>query len=327
MSPTLFRSLFGPRGGEPGYVPATPSNVGGGTLLWWDANTLALANNDPVASWTDKSRGVVAAQSSPAIRPIFKTGAINGYPAVEFASASSQFLQFAPAEIVTDLTAFAVFRTDAAGSSTINPIFGGVDGTPGRRISLVGKTLSSQVLKMGFVDTAGGATQATDSFAGIAETTGFRVYVWRRTATVGSWFMGRRKEPGTNTGTAAGTMAFDLIGRGAASYLPGAIAELIVYNTSLTDADISRLFTDYFFPRYLLLPIIEASDSFSDAVVGPLGGQTTLSGQNPGVAKKTWVARAAYAKQPFIETWTAGVHNDQVSGLAGPIGTWLGRSL
>jgi hypothetical protein len=56
-----------------------------GLKLWLKADALALANNDPVASWTDSSgNSNHAAQATSGLRPLFKTSIQNGRPVVRF---------------------------------------------------------------------------------------------------------------------------------------------------------------------------------------------------------------------------------------------------
>lgn len=68
--------------------------LGGGNTLkgWFKADTLALANNDPVSTWADASGNANNATQAGGARPVFKTGIQNGMPGVLFTSASSQFL-------------------------------------------------------------------------------------------------------------------------------------------------------------------------------------------------------------------------------------------
>lgn len=54
-----------------------------GLLAWYKADALSLANNDPVASWTDSSgNGKHATQSTAGLKPLFKTNVQNSKPGV-----------------------------------------------------------------------------------------------------------------------------------------------------------------------------------------------------------------------------------------------------
>lgn len=70
-----------------------------GLILHLDADDLSgtLSDGDPVATWPDQSGlGNDAAQATAANRPVFKTGIINGLPAIRFGGlASDQYLIWA----------------------------------------------------------------------------------------------------------------------------------------------------------------------------------------------------------------------------------------
>lgn len=52
---------------------------------WWKADSLSLNDSDPVASWSDSSgAGQTMSQGTSGNRPLYKTGIINGLPAVRF---------------------------------------------------------------------------------------------------------------------------------------------------------------------------------------------------------------------------------------------------
>lgn len=62
----------------------SPADIAG-LKLWLRADTLALADNDPVALWPDSSgSGNDVAQSDGLKMPLFKTGILNGQPVVRF---------------------------------------------------------------------------------------------------------------------------------------------------------------------------------------------------------------------------------------------------
>ena len=67
-----------------GSKRSTSPVLGLSPALWLDASQLALANNDPVAEWTDMSGNLRHATASGAARPMFKTNRINGLPGVLF---------------------------------------------------------------------------------------------------------------------------------------------------------------------------------------------------------------------------------------------------
>lgn len=66
-------------------IPAFDPTSIAGLDLWLKADLLGLSNNDPVASWTDLSGNANhATQASSGLRPLFKTGVVNGKAVVRF---------------------------------------------------------------------------------------------------------------------------------------------------------------------------------------------------------------------------------------------------
>lgn len=56
-----------------------------GLILWLKADALGLSDNDPVASWTDSSgEGNNAVQASGSAQPLFKTNVLNSLPVIRF---------------------------------------------------------------------------------------------------------------------------------------------------------------------------------------------------------------------------------------------------
>ncbi|HYX08298.1 MAG TPA: hypothetical protein VE912_16320, partial [Bacteroidales bacterium] len=54
-------------------------------ILWLDANSLTLNNNDPVPLWTDRSgNGTDASQGTAVNQPLFNTNVLNGFPIIYF---------------------------------------------------------------------------------------------------------------------------------------------------------------------------------------------------------------------------------------------------
>lgn len=67
-----------------GFIPFSPADIAG-LQLWLKADSLSLANNDPVASWTDASgNSNHATQGTSGAQPTFKTNILNGLPVVRF---------------------------------------------------------------------------------------------------------------------------------------------------------------------------------------------------------------------------------------------------
>ncbi|MEJ5316407.1 MAG: hypothetical protein WHS63_05325 [Tenuifilum sp.] len=97
------------------FAQYSPAGIGNATgtngqpklVMWLDASSLGLNDNDPIDTWTDKSgNGNNATAPSAGQRPLFKTNYLNGLPAVQFNATNSNILNFDGNILVgTDLTA------------------------------------------------------------------------------------------------------------------------------------------------------------------------------------------------------------------------------
>lgn len=91
-----------------GSTPFVPTDIAG-LKLWIDANTLALSDNDPVATWTDLSgNGNDADQATSGNRPLYKTNIQNGKPIIRF-DGTDDFLEIANTSIVGGEAGMTVF--------------------------------------------------------------------------------------------------------------------------------------------------------------------------------------------------------------------------
>jgi hypothetical protein len=76
---------------------------------WYKADSLGLANNDPVTTWTDSSAaGNDITQSTSANKPTFKTSQLNSLPTVQFDGSNDCLTDTSVA--ISTFSAFAVFR-------------------------------------------------------------------------------------------------------------------------------------------------------------------------------------------------------------------------
>jgi len=88
------------------FNPATA-----GAVLSLDARFLPLANNDAVADWTARPNSTITAtQGTAAAKPTFKTGIVNGQPAVRFDGDDS--LAVSTLGSPSGMTGIIVFKND-----------------------------------------------------------------------------------------------------------------------------------------------------------------------------------------------------------------------
>lgn len=219
---------------EPGTVPArhpanlarraprmpTPDAIAGGPAFWLKADAITtLADNDPVASWPDSSTGGrTATQATGGSRPTFHLAQLNSLPSVRFDGSDDSLdianlaLQYA--------TVFSVHKK--------------VGGTEG---ALLGGPSTGGVLDFG----DGGLDWVTDSvWVGLtttAESSAWKLATWRRASgQYDAWLNGAQSISGTAPD--ASTLNALKVGvRGSASHLNGDLAELIAYQSALSDVD------------------------------------------------------------------------------------------
>lgn len=85
---------------------------GAGAVVAFDARYTGFANNDAVDTWVSRTGANDATQANPANQPLFKTGQLNGNPAIEF-DASNDRLTFAKFDPSTAWAVLLVKRTSA----------------------------------------------------------------------------------------------------------------------------------------------------------------------------------------------------------------------
>jgi hypothetical protein len=99
-----------------GAAPALPAIAG--LYLWYKADAIVgLTDGDPVASWPDSSgNAFTATQTNAGKKPVYRTGQINGLPAVRFTAASRQQLASTADHSYGGLgvTVFAVVKIESA---------------------------------------------------------------------------------------------------------------------------------------------------------------------------------------------------------------------
>jgi hypothetical protein len=94
-----------------GTVPSSSlPNAVGGIIGWYKADSLSLADGNPVSAWNDSSTSADNATATGTSRPIYKASVVNGNPIVRF-DGIDDFMTFA-SRYTTIQTAFFVVRTN-----------------------------------------------------------------------------------------------------------------------------------------------------------------------------------------------------------------------
>jgi len=235
----LFSVLFG----SLAIAQTGPGGVGGSStnILWLDASRLGLTNSDPVSSWTDESgNSNNATQGTGANQPTFLTNQVNSLPAVDF-DGSNDNLDLTSHITTSDFTFLAVYNHN---NTTQDGVFNVekhvlndkvnnaymISNTPSK-IHNVSKTVNTYGIVTG--KTSAGTPGSTNIHvsSGSAQITQTRNSLESRASSV----VGCRVTPSKST------------------FLDGQIAELIMYNTELSEAE-RDIVAAYLAAKYNLTP-------------------------------------------------------------------------
>lgn len=228
-------------GAKPSVAAATfsPTDISG-LALWLDASQITgLVDGDPVPSWTDLAGTNHAAQATSAARPVYKTSIVNSRPVVRFDGVDDQ-LQTPAFAFYTggQYTLVAVTKLNA-GTETRHVLNSDNNGGTGPRIfqfRLAGPDLQF----IGFSNNNN--TNASDTQP--ATRTNWNVLSGiRRASNVQAYTNGASNGATALSGTPTGNPRSIAIGnqviygQAGNAYLSGDVAEVIVYNTALSDTD------------------------------------------------------------------------------------------
>lgn len=203
-------------------APFVPTDIAGLTL-WLKADALALSDNDPIATWTDSSgNGNDATNGTAGQQPLYKTNIINGKPVARFDGTDDGLVYTTG---VTDCTVFCVASLIAL---TVDYAPFAISGTGGFRM----------VSKVPANNNWGTFANSAPVSAGEDLALGTFNYLELKTSGTALTLYRNGVQKATDTNHSQGTSG-NQVGKegGAGRFVNADIAELLVYDTALSDAN------------------------------------------------------------------------------------------
>jgi concanavalin A-like lectin/glucanase superfamily protein len=122
---TLVRRI----GDAEGAAAFSPDDLAG-LEGWWKADSLVLADGDPVATWIDSSgNGRDVTQGTAASKPTYQTGELNGLPVVRYDGVDDYLENTSFPNAADEYTVFVVAKLDATDAA--QAILGDLSDAPG----------------------------------------------------------------------------------------------------------------------------------------------------------------------------------------------------
>lgn len=291
-APGLFLT---PDGGFPqpwvGAADVAKLPVTSGLVVHFDASAITQGDNTAVAAWAPVRgpEGAVLAQATAGQRPTFRTGQINGLPAVAFVAANSSNLDTGAwaASYATPNTAFIVGKMTTGGVGSAGNFFTGRTGV----LNYLGQ--ENALIQIG----AGAGNQLTLAHTPDAS---FHIFgavyngassaIYYDSATAGATGT-------TGVGTSADNMPGMRVGAtsaGTANFFDGAIAEILFYDSLLDSTQITQVVT-YLSQKYAIT--VASGTTFPVSVSGTVTPAGALTRQPAKLPAGTLTPTGAAVKQ------------------------------
>jgi hypothetical protein len=221
--------------GVSGITPASYANL----ILWLKADSFSLADGTAIGGtgneWQDQSSSNNdAVQATGSKQPLFKTNIIGSKPVIRFDGSNDELT-------INDLNLTADFTIILIGSVTADSI-------------ILGKAAANYQVRI-YRSSANTLSAYDSNEDKVSSTLGnpqtsVRCMTWRRNVKTLT-FRENTTARGTQTWSLLNTLPLVTIGQtGGFSFYAGDVAELVVYNALLADADVDNLYTLYFSPRW-----------------------------------------------------------------------------
>jgi hypothetical protein len=203
--------------------------------IWLKADALVgLSDGDPLATWADSSNSSInATQSTTSKKPTYKTGVVNGKPIVRF-DGVDDFMSTASMSLSSHFTAFFVGSAEK-GSPVYVEHGSNADSSDGMRVSGNGGLGNLN----GFVVNRSGAHAANISYGWLGQTV-FKIASFKYDGSHTIKMNGASVSAGTVTGSTisdskASNTLYIGAKNGTSSQMTGDIAEIVIYDTVLSD--------------------------------------------------------------------------------------------
>lgn len=212
-----------------------PDDMGSVLRAWFPVDSLGLANNDPIATLTDKSgQSHDLTNATSGERPTYKTSVLNSLAVADFDGGDRLFRASFAIGTGTGFAFGAVYKITASGSYPMLMVYKAATGWEARH--------DASTRKPSFI-LNNAAAIVTDGTALALDTWLIRVDVFDDTGnTAGVYINGVKVEESTGVSVSAPTATENLYlgGRSDGFYLTGQVADAVVCNT-LSVADREKL--------------------------------------------------------------------------------------
>ena len=261
-------------------VPVTRS----GLILWLRGDNSVTTAGSNVTSWSDVSGSGNTATGVSSHYPTLVTDAINGLPAVSFASGSSQYLQL---PTIANLS---------AGGASVFAVVNPASVTAGARVLDCGNGAASDNLELQLTSSTGAALYVYDGGTSSSVT-------GPSALTLNNWQLLEGIDTGSSTATLytngvqqaqnasmqnlqSVSRADNYVGQGSAggNYFNGQLAELLVYNRNLSASEQASV-EGYLENKYFLLNVNTTPAPTISVAAGTLTAPSMVALEGPAAAE------------------------------------------